>query len=197
MPKQKRWKTNTKRAPPPCAGASKLRPGAATRSAAWQRTAPRAWRSAAGDGERLPLLAGLMLAGEMDVPEALRQQWLLHNPLRQDALARLVQHMPAPADYIDTLDEMLPQAAADEMLAELWQDADAAFTANEQPTLMQACVWLLLWVYAALKMQRGRAAVCKAMLFKSQRLLPKCWLRRCKRHRCGCRSSVGKIFKLH
>jgi heat shock protein HtpX len=64
--------------------------------------------------------------------------------------------MPAPADYIDTLDEMLPQAAADEMLAELWQDADAAFTANEQPTLMQACVWLLLWVYAGAKNAEGQ-----------------------------------------
>ena len=133
-----------------------FRPGAAARSAAWQRTAPRAWRSAAGDGERLPLLAGLMLAGEAGVPEALGQQWLLRNPLRQDTLARLVQHMPAPADYIDTLDEMLPQAAADEMLAELWQDADAAFTANEQPTLMQACVWLLLRVYAGAKNAEGQ-----------------------------------------
>ena len=178
MPKQKRWKTNTKRAPPPCAGASKLsapaqphaappgsaprrarhpsRPAAPPPDAPGPRPAPRAWPTAAGDGERLPLLAGLMLAGEMDVPEALRQQWLLHNPLRQDTLARLVQHMPAPADYIDTLDEMLPQAAADEMLAELGQGADAAFTANEQPTLMQACVWLLLWVYAGAKNAEGQ-----------------------------------------
>ena len=100
-----------------------------------------------------------MLAGEAGVPEALGQQWLLRNPLRQDTLARLVQHMPAPADYIDTLDEMLPQAAADEMLAELWQDADAAFAANEMPALMQACVWLLLRVYAGGKDSSGQGVV--------------------------------------
>lgn len=125
----------------------RFRPDAVARSEAWQRQAPRAWRSAAADSERMPLLLGVMLAGADGIPEGLVRQWVRENPLREETLARLQQQRLPAAYYADVVETLLPQAAADEVLPELHTQAQALFAANAAPSLMQGCAWLLLDAY--------------------------------------------------
>ncbi|MDO5639432.1 MAG: M48 family metalloprotease [Neisseria sp.] len=135
-----------------------FRPGMAARTAEWQRQAPNAWRSAAADGERLPLLLACMLAGVDGIPADLQQQWAKHNPLRAETLARLQQKPLPAAYYIDVLESMLPHAAADELLPALCAEAQQLFAANRAPSLMQGCVWLLLQAYAGCRNVENRPA---------------------------------------
>ncbi len=127
----------------------RFRPDRAACSEAWQRQAPRAWRSAAADNERVPLLLGVMLGGAEGIPAEQVRQWTQRNPVREETLARLQQQRLPAAYYADVVETLLPHAAAEQALPDLCAQAQTLFAANAAPSLMQGCAWLLLDAYGA------------------------------------------------